>query len=180
MDLKIATWNIRGLGKLEKQNAIKNLVVNEKLSVCAVLETRIKGPKINKISEKVFGRWNWINNADVCARGCRILVGWNSDLVQCMVIHMSDQALLCSIEVTSTKEKLFCTFIYAENNGRCRRKLWAELITCKTVIGKNPWVIMGDMNVSLNLEDHSEGPSYMTQDMEEFNDCINAIKMEDI
>ncbi|GJV44787.1 RNA-directed DNA polymerase, eukaryota, reverse transcriptase zinc-binding domain protein [Tanacetum coccineum] len=38
----------------------------------------------------------------------------------------------------------------------------------------------GDLNVSLNLEDHSEGISCMTQDMEEFRDCTNVLKMEDI
>ncbi|GJT16918.1 RNA-directed DNA polymerase, eukaryota, reverse transcriptase zinc-binding domain protein [Tanacetum coccineum] len=41
-------------------------------------------------------------------------------------------------------------------------------------------VIMGDLNVSLNQDDHSEGIFGMTQDIEEFSDCINTIKMEDI
>ena len=39
---------------------------------------------------------------------------------------------------------------------------------------------MGDVNVSLNLEDHSEGTTYMSQDMIEFQDCINTIEVEDL
>ncbi|GJT73659.1 RNA-directed DNA polymerase, eukaryota, reverse transcriptase zinc-binding domain protein [Tanacetum coccineum] len=39
---------------------------------------------------------------------------------------------------------------------------------------------MGDVNVSLNLEDHSEGMSNFTQDMIDFQECVNEIKMEDI
>nr|GEZ12688.1 RNA-directed DNA polymerase, eukaryota, reverse transcriptase zinc-binding domain protein [Tanacetum cinerariifolium] len=41
-------------------------------------------------------------------------------------------------------------------------------------------VLMWDLNVSLNVDDHSEGTSSMTQDMEEFKECINDSKMEDI
>ena len=39
---------------------------------------------------------------------------------------------------------------------------------------------MGDVNVCLNLDDHSEGISHFTQDMIDFQDCINEIEMEDI
>ncbi|GJZ59819.1 RNA-directed DNA polymerase, eukaryota, reverse transcriptase zinc-binding domain protein [Tanacetum coccineum] len=39
---------------------------------------------------------------------------------------------------------------------------------------------MGDLNVSLNIEDHSKGISYKTQDMKEFQDCVNSIKMVDL
>ncbi|GKA98433.1 RNA-directed DNA polymerase, eukaryota, reverse transcriptase zinc-binding domain protein [Tanacetum coccineum] len=39
---------------------------------------------------------------------------------------------------------------------------------------------MGDLNVSLNPKDHSKGISYVNQDMAEFRDCINCIKMEDV
>ncbi|GKB71151.1 RNA-directed DNA polymerase, eukaryota, reverse transcriptase zinc-binding domain protein [Tanacetum coccineum] len=46
--------------------------------------------------------------------------------------------------------------------------------------GSSEWVIMGDVNVSLNLEDHSEGMSNFTQDMIDFKECINEIEIKDI
>ncbi|GJU74803.1 RNA-directed DNA polymerase, eukaryota, reverse transcriptase zinc-binding domain protein [Tanacetum coccineum] len=120
-------WNVRGLGKKIKQNAVKYLIHVEKLSICA------------------------------CNRGCRIMIGWDSDKIQCTVIHASDQAVLCLVEVISTKEKLLCTFIYAENDGRLKRKLWADLNVYKSICSSNPWVMMGDLN-----------------------DYVNAIKVEDV
>ena len=42
------------------------------------------------------------------------------------------------------------------------------------------WVLMGDVNVSLNLENHSEGISHFTQDMIDIQECINKIEMKDI
>ncbi|GJU19094.1 RNA-directed DNA polymerase, eukaryota, reverse transcriptase zinc-binding domain protein [Tanacetum coccineum] len=180
MDFNIVAWNIRGLGKISKQNAVKELLIDEKLSICAILETRLKGPKVKRIGDKVFGRWIWVDNAQWCSRGCRIMVGWDSNKVHCMVIHASDQAMFCLIENLSTKERILCSFIHAEMEGRLRKKLWIDLNNYKSICNNNPWIIIGDMNVSLNLEDHSEGMSYRSQDMEDFQDCVNNLKIDDV
>nr|GEV14939.1 RNA-directed DNA polymerase, eukaryota, reverse transcriptase zinc-binding domain protein [Tanacetum cinerariifolium] len=42
MDFKIANWNVRGLRKVSKQNAVKNMIHGENLNVCAVLESKLK------------------------------------------------------------------------------------------------------------------------------------------
>ncbi|GKC34971.1 RNA-directed DNA polymerase, eukaryota, reverse transcriptase zinc-binding domain protein [Tanacetum coccineum] len=39
---------------------------------------------------------------------------------------------------------------------------------------------MGDWNVSLNIEDHSEGGSCKTTDMTDFQECIEKIEIEDV
>nr|GEX03552.1 hypothetical protein [Tanacetum cinerariifolium] len=136
MDVKIAAWNIRGLGKLSKQNVVKNLLNDEKLGVCVVLETKLKGPKVKRIRDIVFSRWSWLDNAHCCSKGCRIMVGWN--------------------------------------NNKFKEETLADLSIYKTICNNNPWVVMGDMNVSLNLEDHSE-------DKEEFKTLVEGnwnIKVE--
>ncbi|GJU41490.1 RNA-directed DNA polymerase, eukaryota, reverse transcriptase zinc-binding domain protein [Tanacetum coccineum] len=145
------------LGKVRKQNVVKELIVDENVSICAILETRLKGDKVKKIGERLFGRWNCV-----------------------VFVHASDQAVLCVFEIQSSKKRLFCTFVHAEISGKLSKKLWNDLNIYKATINDGPWVIMGDLNVSLNLDDHSEGISFMTQHMEEFKKCINDIKMEDI
>ncbi|GJZ08736.1 RNA-directed DNA polymerase, eukaryota, reverse transcriptase zinc-binding domain protein [Tanacetum coccineum] len=46
--------------------------------------------------------------------------------------------------------------------------------------GSKPWCIAGDMNVILHPNEHSCGSSIMNPDMMEFQDCLNAIEVEDI
>ena len=41
-DLKVAAWSIKGICNKEKQKGVKKLIGQENISVCAVLETRIK------------------------------------------------------------------------------------------------------------------------------------------
>ncbi|GJY18449.1 RNA-directed DNA polymerase, eukaryota, reverse transcriptase zinc-binding domain protein [Tanacetum coccineum] len=74
MDLNIAAWNIRGLGKVTKQNEVKNLMRNEKLSICAVLETHMKKSRIDKVYMNVFGSWFWQNNEVLSRKGWRLAV----------------------------------------------------------------------------------------------------------
>ncbi|GKF34441.1 RNA-directed DNA polymerase, eukaryota, reverse transcriptase zinc-binding domain protein [Tanacetum coccineum] len=84
------------------------------------------------------------------------------------------------VEVLKSNIKFFCTFIYAANYGRDRKELWQDLCIYKRLFGDVEWVIMGDMNVTLNTNEHSEGMSHFTQDMKDFQDCMNEIEMEDL
>ncbi|GKE01932.1 hypothetical protein Tco_1389915 [Tanacetum coccineum] len=59
-------------------------------------------------------------------------------------------------------------------------KLWKDLSLYKKIVGNAAWTIMGDVNVSLSLDDHSKGISHFTQDMLEFQDYINEIEIDDL
>ncbi|GJW24773.1 RNA-directed DNA polymerase, eukaryota, reverse transcriptase zinc-binding domain protein [Tanacetum coccineum] len=82
--------------------------------------------------------------------------------------------------MNSWKVKFFCTFVYASNNKEERKILWKELYMHKRVIGDYPWALLGDLNVTLNIKEHSSGGSFITDEMQEFKDCINLIEVEDI
>lgn len=120
-------------------------------------------------AEKVFGNWKWCSNIDYCQAGCRLLIGWNHDVVNLKVLHMSQQTVLCVIEVININVKCFCSFAYAANDGAERRNLWRELTAAKSII-----------NVTLKTEEHSAGGSHVTNDMQDFIDCVNNIKVEDV
>ncbi|GJZ84343.1 RNA-directed DNA polymerase, eukaryota, reverse transcriptase zinc-binding domain protein [Tanacetum coccineum] len=95
-------------------------------------------------------------------------------------VDRDGQSMLSHVEILSSQQTFFCTFIYAANRGKDRRELWKDLSLYKKIVGDSTWAIMGDVNVSLNLEDHSERISRFTQDMLEFQECINDTEMEDI
>ncbi|GJW34582.1 RNA-directed DNA polymerase, eukaryota, reverse transcriptase zinc-binding domain protein [Tanacetum coccineum] len=135
--------------------------------------------RIVKVCDKIFGNWNWQHNLDMSKQGCKIIVGWNQDSVQCHLIQSTRQTMCYMVEVLKSNIKFF-TFIYAANHGRDRKELWQDLCIYKRLIGDVEWVIMGDMNVTLNTNERSEGMSHFTHDMKDFQDCINEIKMADL
>ncbi|GJQ90834.1 RNA-directed DNA polymerase, eukaryota, reverse transcriptase zinc-binding domain protein [Tanacetum coccineum] len=85
----------------------------------------------------------------------RIMVGWNSELVNVNIIHYCKQAVLCKVDASQGSLSLFCTIVYAANGGMERIDLWKELKLHKGVVGKDAWIIMGDMNVTLDPSEHS-------------------------
>ncbi|PWA48482.1 hypothetical protein CTI12_AA490900 [Artemisia annua] len=85
MDFKIGTWNIRSMNKLNKQKEVRKLIIEERIQVCAILETHIKPHKLPKACDRAFGDWNWLSNVSHSQNGCRILVTWDRNMVDLVI-----------------------------------------------------------------------------------------------
>ncbi|GJU23584.1 RNA-directed DNA polymerase, eukaryota, reverse transcriptase zinc-binding domain protein [Tanacetum coccineum] len=140
-------------------------IVEERVQVCKILETHLKTKNISKACDYVFGR---------------IVVGWNADEVDIMVVQSCSQTVLYLVEIAQTKVKFFVSFVYASNSCVERRSLWNELNMHKCSVNQRAWVLMGDFNVTHKPEEHSNGSSHMSIDMHDFNDAVNTMEVEDI
>ncbi|GJU22791.1 RNA-directed DNA polymerase, eukaryota, reverse transcriptase zinc-binding domain protein [Tanacetum coccineum] len=165
------SWNIRGLSTSNKQKEVRNFIANEDLrnfianedlSICAVLETHIKSKRLNKIRESIFGQWDWYSNMQHYDKGCRIMLGWNSKHVSINVVNCAKQSMFCKIQTVNENKKILCTFVYATNGAKERRELWKDLQIHKRIVSNQACIIMGDMNVTLNPNEHSAGSSRIT------------------
>lgn len=180
MDIKVASWNIRGLSTSDKHKEVRRIIAEEKIQLCAVLETHIKFNKVKKIGEKVFGDWEFVNNAEDNNKGCRIMVGWDQNTLDVWVINRTKQSMLLLVETSCQKTRFFCTIVYASNSGSERRKLWKELRSYKLVTNGTAWVILGDFNVTLDVSEQSNGSSVCSNDMIEFKSCVEEVEIDDL
>ncbi|GKA26888.1 RNA-directed DNA polymerase, eukaryota, reverse transcriptase zinc-binding domain protein [Tanacetum coccineum] len=73
--------NIRGMGTLDKQDELQKLVLENKLSILAVLKTRAKGKE-----------------------NC---LGWNANVVKVDVLYCSWQVVFCIVETVQRTSKFF-------------------------------------------------------------------------
>ncbi|GJS42106.1 hypothetical protein Tco_0567149 [Tanacetum coccineum] len=137
-----------GLNRAPKQSEVRQVVNENHLSVCAILESHVNLSMLSKVRSKVFRSWDWTSNASLCLQGCRIILGWNLDVVTVMVLSQSDQAIHLGIH--------------------------------KNVVRNMPWILMGDFNMALNMEDIYAGSSRMNLVMCEFKDCVANIEVMDI
>ncbi|PWA45510.1 RNA-directed DNA polymerase, eukaryota, Reverse transcriptase zinc-binding domain protein [Artemisia annua] len=161
----IASWNIRGLNHTPKQSEVQQVVNENNLSVCAILESHVDIMALSKVCSNMFRSWEWSSNASMCVKGCRIILGWNKDVVDVLVVAQSNQAMHTKIFHKDDNKVMFCTFVYAGNNPMERRHLWTDLDLHKHVVRGSPWILMGDFNASLNMEDSHAGSSLLSSAM---------------
>ncbi|XP_021971338.1 uncharacterized protein LOC110866498 [Helianthus annuus] len=121
--------------------------------VIEVIPTEMADFMRDKICKKVFRNWSWTSNGGVCDRGTRVILGWNADDIDLMVVSQSDQD---------------------------RRSLWTDLCNFRGITNDVPWVVMGDFNAALNMEDFLTGPSSHTIAMRDFYDCVQNTELIDV
>ncbi|XP_022040053.1 uncharacterized protein LOC110942586 [Helianthus annuus] len=148
--------------------------------VCAITETHVNASNVYKVCKKVCPMWSWASNAACCSKGTRIMVGWDANLVDVMILAQSDQVVHTQILFKVDQKTLFCSLVYADNQYKNRRDLWKNLCMHHSFMRDKPWVIMGDFNCSLFLDDTLSGSSTNSIGMADFNECVNAIEVFDI
>ncbi|GJZ99183.1 hypothetical protein Tco_0671734 [Tanacetum coccineum] len=98
----ITSWNIRGLNRTPKQTDNEN-----NLNVCAILESHVD---IGKLDQRAL-------NGSFCAKGSRIILCWNEDVVDAMVLSRTSQAMHTKVMLKADRKALIiCTFVYASNS----------------------------------------------------------------
>ncbi|KAL1198858.1 hypothetical protein V5N11_008478 [Cardamine amara subsp. amara] len=120
------------------------------------METRVKEIKAGKIASNVFQDWYFMSNYEYNRLG-RIWVVWKST-VRVTPFFKSGQMITISILLDGCEEEFFCSFIYASNSVEERKELWGDLKNHQDspLFRNKPWLIFGDFNEILEVEEHSE------------------------
>ncbi|GKE75440.1 putative reverse transcriptase domain-containing protein, partial [Tanacetum coccineum] len=170
----------RGMNLSPKQNEVWQVIFENKLSVCAILESHVADHNLERMCKYVFSHWDWVSNAMTCTKGTRIIVGWNHNDVDVTVIHQDSQVIHTRVWLKADRKEFFCSFIYAHNNYTQRRPLWNGLCLHKNYIRNRPWCLLGDFNASLFAGDTSTGSSVLGITMREFKECVESIEVMDV
>ncbi|GJV38923.1 sodium/hydrogen exchanger 6 [Tanacetum coccineum] len=139
--------NIRGLNRAPKQKEVCQVVNENNLSICAILESHVDVAVVY----------------DTCKK--------NDDIMDVIIMAQTNQVMHVQINIRADNKVLFCSFIYADNYYVDRRALWNNLDAHASLMRDKPWVLLGYFNAALNLEDHSCGgyePNIAMREFKEF------------
>ncbi|GJT23914.1 sodium/hydrogen exchanger 6 [Tanacetum coccineum] len=84
------------------------------------------------------------------------------------------------VKLRLDNKTLFCSFVYADTYYVDRRARWNNLADHANLIRDKPWVLLGDFNASLNMEDHSCGGYEPNIAMREFKDCVHNMEVMNV
>lgn len=175
--MRILVWNVRGCNKTIKQKEIRVLLQSQKISIAALLETRVKIENSKKIMEKVGRGWSAVNNYDKASNG-RVWILWDPKKVSITVIQTHAQAICCEIVDVETGQGQYFVAVYALNTMEQRKELWNFLKSCMQLQG--PIFISGDFNAILHSSDRLNGSQVTSAEMEDFKGWVQESEVVEI
>ncbi|XP_058768939.1 uncharacterized protein LOC131642737 [Vicia villosa] len=150
----IVTWNVRGMNNGSRHREIWSSLVEFKVPIVALLETRIKEHNATSIKNK-FGKWNIEDNYKDHPNG-RIWLFWNPNDIRLQVIHTSAQYMHMEVYGLNGGRQVVIIVVYAFNQLDRRRTLWHDLEAIGQGI-QDPWIVIGDFNNVLKSIDRVGG-----------------------
>ncbi|GJW65633.1 hypothetical protein Tco_0117517 [Tanacetum coccineum] len=80
-------------GRHVEDKHVRHVISENNLSVYAILESYVDNSKLHNLCSLVFRHWDWTSNGSFCSKGTRIILGWNHNDVDVVVINQDDQAI---------------------------------------------------------------------------------------
>lgn len=173
---KICNWNVRGLSDPLKQFEVKNLIRNNQLSLIGLIETHVRELNKSRIRNNINPSWIFLDNDSNNSVG-RILVCWDSFLIQVPLLHASPQAIF--LDVCTSSFSFVATFIYGDNYYLTRNELWNSIMA---FVGFNfrPWILLGDFNSIIIPSDKIGGAEILPHHLKDFHNCVQSAHLLDL
>lgn len=149
-------WNVRGFNKSTKHGVVRSWINQFSLQFGCLIETRVKEQKAMRTVSSVFRDWSYLSNYEYNHLG-RIWIIWGPS-VRMTPCFKSGKLITCSVLMDGSEEEFFCSFIYASNVVEERKELWEDLKNHQNspMFRSKPWLIFGDFNEILDIEEHSD------------------------
>ncbi|XP_030936692.1 uncharacterized protein LOC115961945 [Quercus lobata] len=127
MNLKIISWNVRGLNDRDKRLRVRNLVRNWRPDVICLQETKmelITRAVIRSLWGDQHVDWSYLGS---CGASGGVLLMWDTRVVNKVEEAVGQFSVSCKFTSVCDQFVWVFTGVYGPNSSRDRRFLWEEL-----------------------------------------------------
>ena len=171
-------WNVRGMNKRYKQKEIKQFLLNNKVSLAGLIETRVKENNTSTTINSIAAGWKCLNNYKDDVNG-RIWIIWDDSWYEVKMIASSAQMIHCYIQERSKGYQFNLTVVYGFNTIEQRKSMWDEM----NKMGQSvilPWLIAGDFNASMSPKDRLAGAPVTENEIKDFSNCVKVMGINEL
>ncbi|XP_070038219.1 uncharacterized protein [Nicotiana tomentosiformis] len=176
--MKVITWNVRGMYKLYKQKELREFIKENKASVIAIIEHRVKEYKKGQVVHKIAPTWEWFSNTSPNNKG-RIWLIWDPKYAAVKKISTHNQYIQAAISFSNTALTFYFTVIYGLHTVHDRKELWRKLREIE-IRQQEPWLVMGDFNAILEVEDKVHGNMVQDHEIRDFREFLKDTGMTEL
>ncbi|GKD71308.1 ribonuclease H-like domain-containing protein, partial [Tanacetum coccineum] len=159
---------------------LKSFLRDNDIMFCGIIETQLRKKFVNRVCDTVFYSWKWCSNSVDSPKGCRIAVGWDQGKCAAHLISQTSQVMHFLVRCLSNNSQVYVSIVYGENSPKTRLGLWKNLLEHKMGVGNESWVLLGDFNIILNINENTNGVNIRCKGMKEFRECVENLEVEDI
>lgn len=179
--MKIATWNVRGLGGKVKKQEVRKLIFTVKPDFLCLQETKSESID-RRMCQRLWGssEVDWEAKSSI-GRSGGILCLWNKNVFQKQIASHGD-GFVCVKGVLGQKN-IQCGIIniYSSCNLQEKKELWASLESILKADPDRRWCLAGDFNaVRRNGERRGAGNSTSPAELKGFDDFILNNNLTDL
>ncbi|GJY20303.1 RNA-directed DNA polymerase, eukaryota, reverse transcriptase zinc-binding domain protein [Tanacetum coccineum] len=102
----------------DMQDEIKLLISKNELCMLAVIETRLIKKVVKLVCNNIFGHWNYYTNFVDSNKGCRIVVGWDQDNIDALLLSSSDQVMHFEVKLLHDKRSFLSLLFMAYEHSK--------------------------------------------------------------
>ena len=136
--INIASWNVKGICDTLRQDEVKSVIRINNIVMCGILETQLRKKFVNNVCNEVFGGWSWVSNSVDSPKRCRIVVGWDPNVIKALLLSQTSQVMHFLVSVKNSSLSMYVSYIYGDNRVKERLYLWDSLNDHNVVVGNCP------------------------------------------
>ena len=172
----ILVWNVQGAGGREFLHILKEHLLVHKPHILAMVETRISGVRAQAICDRLG--FNKCIRMEAQGFQGGIWVLWKEEELRVDLISMHEQYITMAIRFKHHLEWIL-TIVYANPHAPRCEALWHELEVFASHCNK-PWLLAGDFNKTVNLEERNHGGEEMLRRCARFKHWIENSGLIDL
>lgn len=174
---KLMSWNVRGLGCINKCNVVRNTIKNSYCDLCLLQETKcnsIDFAVVSKFLPSFFHQDVAFNLANNSAGG--VLIAWKQSF-SLLKSWSTKHTITVMLKQNRTGQVIVVSNVYGPSDDAHKPQFILELRSLANLIF-DPWLIAGDFNLVRWLTDRSTSLSSFRL-MQLFNEFITAAGLID-
>jgi len=177
--MKIVTWNIRGINGRSKQRILRDCIMAEKPDILLLQETKCKGAEAASIFQRIWRDCIFITTDSIGASG-GLAILWDPHKVTLSNPFTTTGTITAHFTALGTTQEGAITNVYGPQGSQDKDKFLERLELIKSLTNTPNWIIGGDFNMILTLEEKTGGNKRLEQDSGKFKALIDHLKLIDI
>ena len=175
----VLSWNVRGLNRIPRKKVVRRLIESQSPDMVFIQETKLSLDGLAKCATFIWPLGSWQGVGSLNSSG-GVACFWDPRKVSPLWWISSRSSISLIATSFENGERCFLSNIYALTDFAGKFQLWAHIRFIHSLEPFLPWIMAGDFNAVISLEEKRGGVARLDQSSNLLRDMIGALFLIDV